>query len=299
MPDCLRENPTMTELSLAEALRGAQAALPRLDAQMLLLHVLGRSPHDRAWLMSHDQDLLAADQLHRYRSLCQRRAEGEPLSYLTGYKAFYGLDLRVGPAVLDPRPDTETLVDWALQCLPGTAPARVLDLGTGSGAIALALAHARPGTQVLALERSPQALALAQANAQRLRLPVHCAHSHWFSALDSRQLPPPWSDPVFELIVSNPPYIAAHDPHLAALRHEPSEALVSGADGLDDLRHIIARAGAWLCPGGWLLLEHGHDQAPAVQQLMAQAGWQQVQSRQDLAGIARCTGGRQPAQKAE
>jgi release factor glutamine methyltransferase len=183
--------------------------------------------------------------------------------------------------VLDPRPDTETLVEWALELLPDSAPHRVLDLGTGSGAVALAVQHQRPACAVTAVDASADALAVASANAQRLDLRMHCVLSDWMDAV-----PGP-----FELIVSNPPYVADGDPHLAALTHEPLSALTSGADGLDDIRHIIAQAPSRLTPGGWLLLEHGWDQATPVQALLREAGFVQVQSRKDLAGMDRCTGG--------
>jgi release factor glutamine methyltransferase len=207
--------------------------------------------------------------------LCARRAADEPVAYLTGQKGFYGLNLQVDARVLDPRPDTETLVDWALERLAGHPAPRVLDLGTGSGAIALALAHARPDATVLAVDASADALAVARANAERLRLPVQFAQSDWFSAV-----PGP-----FDLIVSNPPYIAERDPHLPALRHEPLAALVAGADGLRDLRAIAAAAPTHLVPGGWLLLEHGWDQAEAVQTLLRTQGFEEVQTRNDLAGM--------------
>lgn len=264
--------------------------LARIDAQMLLLHALGRPTGDRAWLLAHDTDLLAADAQARFTQLCLRRAGGEPVAYLTGSKDFYGLTLMVDARVLDPRPDTETLVDWALEVIAPLPAPRVVDLGTGSGAIALALQHQRPSAQVTAVDASPDALAVAQANAERLALPVRCVRGHWLHpfAAEGTQ---------FDAIVSNPPYIASADPHLAALTHEPLQALASGSDGLDDLRAIAAQAPAHLAPGGWLLLEHGWDQAAAVQQLLTAAGLMDVQSRTDLAGRARCTGARkrQPA----
>ena len=257
--------------------------LARLDAHMLLLHSLGRSPHDRAWLLAHDDDALPADALVRYQVLCQQRAAGVPLAYLTGHKQFYGLELAVDARVLDPRPDTETLVDWALELLPEGATHRVVDLGTGSGAIALALQSQRPSARVIAVDASADALAVARSNAARLQLPVQFAHGSWLEPLDGLE-------PV-DLIVSNPPYIRADDPHLAALTHEPLSALASGADGLEDIRSIIDQAPARLKDGGWLLFEHGWDQAEDVAQLMQAAGFGQVQHRHDLAGIARCTGG--------
>lgn len=272
-------------MTLRHALATAQSqGLARIDAQMLLLHALGRSTSDRAWLITHDTDVLPPAVQAQFEALCRRRQNGEPVAYLTGTKAFYGLELHVDARVLDPRPDTETLVDWALEAVAGHPAPRLLDLGTGSGAIALALQKQRPDASVLAVDASPDALAVAQANADRLGLPVRLRHGHWMEGLDGS----------FDAIVSNPPYIAAADPHLAALRHEPLQALASGTDGLDDIRAIIAQAPAHLAPGGWLLLEHGWDQAAAVRDLLAQQGWEQVQSRADLAGVERCSGARRP-----
>ncbi len=272
-------------ITVEQALRAAQAqGLARIDAQLLLLHTLGRDRHDRAWLISHDQDALPAPAAERWAALVARRAASEPLAYLTGSKAFYGLELHIDARVLDPRPDTETLVDWALELIPQlplAAPLRVIDLGTGSGAIALALKSQRPDLHVSAIDASPDALAVAEANATRLGLPVNFRLGSWLTGVDEQ----------YALIVSNPPYIAADDPHLATLTHEPLQALTSGPDGLDDIRHIISQAPARLTPGGWLLLEHGWDQAEAVRALLTQAGWGQVQSRRDLAGVERCSGG--------
>lgn len=262
-----------------------QGGLPRIDAQMLLLHTLGRAVHDRAWLLAHDDAPLAPEAAARFDALCKRRLAGEPVAYLTGSKAFHGLTLQVDARVLDPRDDTETLVDWALELLPGAAPARVLDLGTGSGAIALALAAARPRAEVWAVDASADALVVAAANATRLGLPLTLRQGDWQAPVAGQR---------FDIIVSNPPYIAADDPHLPALAHEPLAALVSGQDGLHDIRRIVADAPAQLAPGGWLLLEHGHQQAADVRALLQQAGLVQVQSRLDLAGIERCSGGQKP-----
>lgn len=271
-------------MMLLDSLRRAQSlGLARIDAQLLHLLALGRPLHERAWLLAHDTDAMDEAVLARLEPLVQRRLAGEPLAYITGHKEFFGLPLQVDERVLDPRPDTETLVEWALQHLPPHTPCDVLDLGTGSGAIALALQHQRPQAQVSAVDASPDALAVAQANAQRLKLPVRFVHSHWLQEVQGR----------FDLIVSNPPYIRADDPHLVALTHEPLQALASGSDGLRDIRAIIEEAATHLKPGGWLLLEHGYDQAEAVRALFMQAGWQNVQSRQDLAGIERCTGAQQ------
>jgi len=291
--------------SIGQALTALQSqGLERLDAQLLLLHVLGIAPTQRGWLLAHDTDPLPSQCSPTLQALALRRAQGEPLAYLTGSKAFYGLALHVTPDVLVPRPDTETLVDWALEVLPdchqamtGATPQQanhlaspaphVLDLGTGSGAIALALKATRSALQMWATDQSAAALAVAKANAQRLQLEVSFSQGAWLAAL-------PADAPAFDCIVSNPPYIPEHDPHLAALTFEPTQALTSGADGLDDLRQIIASAPAHLQPGGWLLLEHGYDQATAVRQLLSQSGFDQVQSRKDLAGLARCTGGQNP-----
>lgn len=268
-------------MNLAESLRHAQGiGLERIDAQLLHLLALGRPLHDRAWLIAHDSEEIDAEVQARLHVLLQRRAAGEPLAYITGLKEFFGLPLQIDGRVLDPRPDTETLVEWALELMPENTPCDVLDLGTGSGAIALALQHQRPSARVSAVDASADALAVARTNAEQLQLPVHFIQSHWLQDVEG----------MFDLIVSNPPYIRADDPHLAALRHEPLQALASGADGLDDIRTLIDQAPARLKPGGWLLLEHGHDQAEAVRTLFTQVDWKNVHSQRDLAGIERCTG---------
>lgn len=279
--------------TLAECLRHAQArGLARVDAQILLLHSLQRPLHDRAWLLAHDSDTLTPEQTAVWQEALQRRLQGEPVAYITGCKDFFGLTLAVDARVLDPRPDTETLVEWALACLPESEPEtrspRILDLGTGSGAVALALQHARPDATVWAVDASEDALAVARANAARLDLGVQFIASNWLNAVDVQHTGR------FDLIVSNPPYVAEGDPHLAALTHEPLQALTSGPDGLDDIRQIIALTPVYLAPGGWLLLEHGWDQAAAVQALLREAGLVQVQSRRDLGGIERCTGAAMP-----
>ena len=273
--------------TLAQALAQAQAAgVERLDAQLLLGHVLGRP---RTWLIAHDGDALDDAAAGRYAALWARRAAGEPLAYLVGEKEFHGLVLQVGPAVLVPRPDTETLVDWALALLAGELsgriPARVADLGTGSGAIALALKHRRPQAEICAVDVSQAALAVAQANAARLGLAVAFHAGSWWAPLAGQR---------FDLVASNPPYVAGDDPHLAALQHEPTLALTPGGDGLDAIRSIIAGAPVHLASGGWLLLEHGWDQADAVAALLRAAGFEAIATRRDLAGQARCTGGRWP-----
>ncbi len=277
-----------TSPTLAQALAQAHTlGLARIDAQLLLLHAVGRPDAGRAWLLAHDSDAMVEAVHAQFIALCQRRLAGEPVAYLTGRKEFYGLPLQVDARVLDPRPDTETLVDWALEVIAPLASPRVVDLGTGSGAIALALQSQRTDAQVLAVDASADALTVARANAERLGLPVRFQPANWLAGVEGEGL--------FDAIVSNPPYIPSADPHLAALTHEPLQALASGADGLDDIRTIVAQAPTHLRPGGWLLLEHGYDQAQAVQALLATHGFAQVQSRNDLAGIARCTGGQWPA----
>jgi release factor glutamine methyltransferase len=279
---------TPSSTTLAQALRqGLVQGLRLLDAQLLLLHALNRDHAGRAWLLAHDTDTLDAPSLQRWHALVQRRLHGEPIAYLLGHREFFGLDFIVDRRVLDPRPDTEILVEWALEIMPtlGASPA-VCDLGTGSGAIACSIAHHAPRAQVWATDASAQALAVARNNAQRLQLPVRFAQGRWFEALDSQD-----AAPCFALLVSNPPYIRTDDPHLEALRHEPMEALISGADGLDDIRTLVNQAPAWLQPSGWLLLEHGYDQGDAVQALLAGRGFSHVQARTDLASIVRCSGG--------
>ncbi len=271
--------------TLGTALRQAQAqGLDRLDAQLLLLHVLGQEAHDRAWLLAHDSDALPAAAEVHLAPLVARRAAGEPMAYIIGRREFFGLDLEVNPHVLIPRPDTEILVEWALEYLRTTTaqPLRVLDLGTGSGAIALALKAQRPGAQVQGLDRSEAALAVARRNAARLSLDVTFARGNWLEG----------NHQSYHLIVANPPYVADADPHLSALVHEPLQALTAGSDGLQDLRAIIASAPGHLDPDGSLLLEHGHDQAAAVRELLTAAGFCHIASRRDLAGIERCSGGR-------
>jgi release factor glutamine methyltransferase len=264
--------------------RARGAGLDRLDAQLLLGAVLGR---ERSWLIAHGDDALAPEQAAHFEALAARRAAGEPVAYLLGHKDFHGLTMQVSPAVLVPRPDTETLVDWALELLgselAGAGQPQVLDLGTGSGAIALAIKHRCPRAELTAVDTSPDALAVAEANARALDLPVALLRGHWWTPVPGRR---------FNLVVSNPPYIAGNDHHLGALQHEPILALTPGGDGLDSLREIIAGASAHLHDGCWLLLEHGHDQAAAVQALLGAAGFQDAATRRDLGGNNRCTGGR-------
>jgi release factor glutamine methyltransferase len=269
----------MNNISLALA-HARTLDIDGVEAQTLLLHVMQRPLYDRAWLLLNDTLELTSDQQTHYQQALQQLLDNLPLAYLTGVQAFHGLDLQVTPDVLVPRADTETLVDWAL--LLDLPQARVLDLGTGSGAVALALKHKRPAWTVHAVDQSAKALAVAQANAHLLQLEVVFTQSDWLAQVQN----------TFDVIVANPPYIAQADPHLPGLVHEPQSALVSGPQGLDDLQAIIAQATPFLNDQGWLLLEHGYDQAAAVCQLLLQNGFTEVQSRNDLAGIARCSGGR-------
>ncbi|RZL01988.1 MAG: peptide chain release factor N(5)-glutamine methyltransferase [Rubrivivax sp.] len=269
--------------TVAQALVHAhQLGVDRLDAHLLLCAALQRP---RTWLLAHDQAPLSIDAAERFTAWARRRANGEPLAYLLGDKEFYGLTLRVSPDVLIPRPDTETLVEWALERIPAeptTTVFEVLDLGTGSGAIALALKQQRPHAQITAVDASQNALAVAKSNAQRLNLAVENLSGSWFEPVAQRR---------FDVVVSNPPYIAENDEHMAALGFEPKQALTSGPEGLDDLRLITALAPRHLKAGGWLLLEHGHDQAEPVAALLKHHGFGQITTRFDLGGNPRCTGG--------
>ncbi|WP_025917051.1 peptide chain release factor N(5)-glutamine methyltransferase [Herminiimonas sp. CN] len=262
--------------------------LDALETRILLMHALGLS---RVQLITQSERRLTLDEAQRFAALLQRREAGEPIAYIVGQREFFGLPFRVTPDVLIPRPDTELLVELALQRAPHGA--RVLDMGTGSGAIAIAIAHSRPDLQLTALDCSAAALAVARQNAaDNLPLPakaVRFLRSDWYGALPA--------DARFDLIVSNPPYIVAGDTHLSQgdLRFEPVSALTDHADGLSALRTIVAGAAAHLVQDGWLLLEHGFDQAAAVRELLIAQGYQQVQSWQDLAGIERVSGGVRPS----
>ncbi|MEI7035862.1 peptide chain release factor N(5)-glutamine methyltransferase [Fulvimonas yonginensis] len=258
----------------------------RADAEILLAHALGKP---RSWLIAHADDTLGDSAVADFHALLGRRAQGEPVAYLTGRRGFWTLELAVTPATLIPRPETELLVELALAKLPRTGTPRVVDLGTGSGAVALAIARECPHARVLATDASAEALAVARRNAETNRIRnVAFAEGDWFAALPGER---------FDLLVSNPPYIAADDPHLAQgdLRFEPAGALASGHDGLDDIRHIVAGAPAHLRAGGWLLFEHGWDQGAAVRGLLEAAGYREVFTAQDLGRRDRVSGGRATA----
>ncbi|SIO07732.1 [protein release factor]-glutamine N5-methyltransferase [Sulfurivirga caldicuralii] len=276
-------------MTVADALRHAQAQLqhsdtPDLDAQLLLAHVLGKS---RSWLFAHDIDALTADQQAAFAALTARRAAGEPVAYLLGRADFYDFTLKVTPDVLIPRPETELLVEQALEKVReksaakkvGDPPVCAVDLGTGSGAIAIALARHAPEVAVAASDASCAALTVARENAQRLGVDIDFRHGSWLE---------PFAGERFDVIASNPPYIDSADPHLRGdIRHEPQQALVAGEHGLADLRAIIERAPAHLNAGGWLLLEHGYDQQDAVESLFRAAGFDAIVCLHDLAGQPR------------
>jgi len=278
--------------TLRQVVADASARLGSIDArheaELLLLHVLDRP---RSWLFAHATDPLAANDQAAFEALLARRVAGEPVAYLTGRRGFWTLDLEVDPATLIPRPETELLVELALERLPPDQSLQLADLGTGSGAIALALASERPQAQVLATDASPGALAVAARNAARhdLRNVRFAEGGHdWYAPLQGAR---------FDLIASNPPYIASDDPHLEQgdLRFEPATALASGPDGLDDIRRIVDGGQAHLLPGGWLLIEHGWDQGEAIRALFEAAGFAEVQTVQDLEQRDRITLGRRPA----
>ena len=261
-------------MTVADALRGA--GIDARDARILLAAATGFSD---ASVIAFPERVLGAEAAERFADFAARRRLGEPVAYILGEQEFYGLRLSVNPAVLIPRPETELLVDLALARDFST----VVDLGTGCGAIALAIKHSRPRAHVVAVEASAAALAVAKRNAMRYGLEIDWRHGRWCEPLGANR---------FELIVANPPYVAAADPHLAALVHEPAQALVAGAEGLDAIRAIVAAAPAHLAAGGWLLLEHGLGQDRAVRELLTISGLKDVQTWPDLAGIPRVSGGK-------
>ncbi|MDV5356852.1 peptide chain release factor N(5)-glutamine methyltransferase [Enterobacter asburiae] len=257
---------------------------PRRDAEILLGFVTGKA---RTYILAFGETRLADEQQAQLAALLARRVRGEPVAHLIGEREFWSLPLFVSPATLIPRPDTECLVEQALARLPA-APCRILDLGTGTGAIALALASERPDCQVTAVDLVPEAVALAQRNADHLGIRnIEIVQSRWFSALEGQ---------AFSLIVSNPPYIDAQDPHLAQgdVRFEPLSALVAADNGLADLHTLIKDAPRYLLPQGWLLLEHGWQQGAAVREIFARYGWQQVETCRDYGDNERLTLGRRP-----
>ena len=263
---------------IRELLADAGQRIDPVDAEWLLLHVIDRS---HTWLFTNRDAVLGHEQARNFESLVQRREQGEPVAYLTGRRGFWSLDLEVTPATLIPRPETELLVELALEKLPDGCAAA--DLGTGSGAIALAIASERRKSRVIATDASIDALEVAQRNGQRLAITnVEFRHGEWFAPLQGER---------FDLIASNPPYVAVGDPHLGEgdLRFEPAAALSSGSDGLDDIRDIVVNAPAHLHDGGWLMLEHGHDQGDAVRALLEHAGFAEVATRHDLEGRDRVT----------
>ena len=271
--------------------RAAQLAAvsdtPRLDVEVLLCHVLGES---RTYLFTWPERELSEQQLAQFEALFIRRLRGEPVAHLTGYREFWSLSLAVSPATLIPRPDTELLVELALR-LPLPEGAAVLDLGTGTGAIALALASERRHWQILAVDALPGAVELAERNRRALGLAnVRVVEGNWFDGLGGQR---------FDLVVSNPPYVDAEDPHLGEgdVRFEPASALVAAESGLADLKTIVATAPDSLKGGGWLLLEHGWQQAQAVRELMKGAGFREVVSEKDLAGRERATLGQWPGHR--
>mgnify|MGYP006142050465 FL=1 len=274
--------------TLANAIRDAASRLPveaaRLEAELLLAHALERP---RSWFYAHASDVLAAADAEAFEALVRRRMHGEPVAQITGHRGFWSLDLAVTADTLIPRPETELLVELALARMPRTEPLRVLDMGTGTGAIALAIATERPLADVTATDASAAALAVAAGNAREAGLPVRFLPGDWYHAVPREQ---------FELVLSNPPYIADGDPHLGQgdLRFEPRTALASGPDGLDAIRAISAGAARHLAPGGWLLVEHGFDQGAAVRALFVAAGLEQVATERDLEQRDRVTLGRRP-----
>ena len=268
---------------IAPALHEAAARIGRVDARVLLCHVLRC---ESAYLAAHPEAPLTQEQARDYEALVVRRAAGEPVAYLTGEREFFGHRFIVSPAVLIPRPETEGLVERALERIPVDQPSTVLDLGTGSGCIAISIALARPRAHVRAVDRSSEAVAVARDNAARLGATnVHVSISDWFSSLPGE---------AFDMVLANPPYVAADDPHLneGDLRFEPPAALAAGPDGLDAIQRIAARAPSHLRAQGWLLLEHGYDQALKVRAILQRAGFTEIAPSMDLAGIERVTAGR-------
>ena len=266
--------------TIADILRGAD--IESADARVLLRFALGASD---AQLAARPERDLTADERDRFLALAARRRAGEPVAYLTGEREFYSLAFKVTPAVLIPRPETELLVEAALEAIAPDAPARVLDLATGSGCVAIAIAKHRPRAQVVAVDISPAALVVARENAKTHAVGVEFVESDWFAALTGRR---------FDWIVANPPYVAEGDVHLGTgdLRFEPRGALVAGATGLECIEAIVEGAAQFLVPDGRLVIEHGHDQGACTRVLLDAAGYREIATRRDLAGVDRATGGR-------
>ena len=271
--------------TIAQAIAVARQSIHPAEARLLLAYTLQQTP---AWLLAYDDTVLDDSMVQQFNTRVARRAAGEPIAYLLGMREFYGREFYVAPGVLIPRPETELLVDVARQIVDAGDTARILDLGTGSGCIAITLALECPRATVTAIDVSLEALAVAHRNAEHLHAKLELRHSDWFSALEGEG-----NGECFDLMLGNPPYIAAADPHLTEgdLRHEPLAALASGADGLDALRHLITTAPDYLSPGGSLWLEHGYDQADAVRALLATRGFVDILQYKDLAGIVRVSGG--------
>lgn len=264
---------------------GLEKREARIEGRALAVHAW---QVDTAWLIAHDTDLLTDTKVAAFQSLFLRRLEGEPVAYILGEREFFGLNFAVTPDVLIPRPETETLVEAALERIAKEAPWHILDLGTGSGAVAIVLARHRPLAEVVAVEASAAALEVAQANAQRLGVGnMYCLASDWYAELGVKK---------FDMIVANPPYVEADDPHLGRgdVRFEPRSALAAGPTGLDDLGIIIATASAHLNLGGWLLVEHGWNQGAACRSLFEASNFSEVHTLHDLAGQERVTLGRHP-----
>jgi release factor glutamine methyltransferase len=276
LPSSVRDMSSIAHYLRGDA-EGRRDLAPRRDVEAVLCAALGAS---RAYLYAHADEVVPNDAVRRIEAGLDALARGMPVAYISGAREFWNLKLAVTPAVLIPRPETELLVELALERL--TRGARVLDLGTGSGAIALALGRERPDLRIAASDVSRAALAVARENAERLGITVDWLHGDWYAAMRER----------YDVIVSNPPYIEADDPHLDALRHEPRVALVGGTDGLTALRAVVCGASQHLAPGGWLIVEHGHRQGAAVRALFGAAGFTAVATRADLAGNDRATLGR-------
>ncbi len=272
----------MQPVTISHALAAAYSTINKIDAILLLQHVL---IVNHAFLLTYPDQILTAQQVEKFSSLVQQRIKGLPIAYLIGERAFFDLTLKITEAVLIPRPETELLVEWALKLIPSDKFFNVLDLGTGSGAIAISIAKHRPQTQIVAVDLSPAAVDVCRRNADILKVAnLHAISGNWFDELSGEK---------FDLIVSNPPYVAENDPHLLQgdLRFEPRIALSTGEHGMACITHIINAAPSYLSKEGWLLLEHGYDQAEACRKLLRDMDFSNICSYPDLAGIMRVSGG--------